>query len=208
MLDNIYALQQHTEQSVPCASLSFEYIGFSQLVHAVSDYSSVKICCYDRAADGVWRLNEHIGIAAGFAGRNGVSRFKREGDGSTPAGLFRLGCAFGSSEKPETKMTYRKISADSYWVDDSRSRFYNTWVEGAENVDWRSAEHLGDYPGEYAYAVVIEYNTSETIPDKGSAVFLHCGNRPTSGCIALPEARLLQILKWLDPEKTPGILIT
>jgi L,D-peptidoglycan transpeptidase YkuD (ErfK/YbiS/YcfS/YnhG family) len=43
----------------------------------------------------------------GYVGKNGVASRKREGDGKTPAGLFRLGTAFGVREKPDTRMSYR-----------------------------------------------------------------------------------------------------
>jgi L,D-peptidoglycan transpeptidase YkuD (ErfK/YbiS/YcfS/YnhG family) len=137
-------------------------------------------------------------------GQNGINESKKEGDGCTPAGLFRLGHAFGIREKPETKMSYLKVTADSFWWDDAASPHYNTWVEGMIIDGWQSAERLLDYPREYSYGVVIEYNTAERMPGKGSAVFLHCGSKPTSGCVAVPEAALLRILKWLDPEKRPA----
>ncbi len=187
--------------------LSIDNLAYSQLILVIATASDTKIRCYDKDAHGIWRFYEPIGIIKGFTGKNGVRYDKREGDGCSPAGLYRLGYAFGIKGKPETTMAYRKVSANSFWVDDQNSRHYNTWVDGKDNADWVSAEHLTDYPREYAYAVVIEYNTAERIPGKGSAVFLHCGSKPTSGCVAVPEAELLLLLKWLRPDKTPGILI-
>jgi L,D-peptidoglycan transpeptidase YkuD (ErfK/YbiS/YcfS/YnhG family) len=54
---------------------------------------------------------------------------------------------------------------------------------------------------------VIEYNTRPAVPGRGSAIFLHCGNQPTAGCVAVPESAMLDILSWLDPAKTPVIWI-
>lgn len=181
---------------------------YMQLVCVTARGSSAEIRCFEKNNTVGWFLVEPLGMITGFTGRNGISHSKREGDGCTPAGLFKLGYAFGMNEKPETKMKFRKITAESCWIDDPGSRHYNTWIEGKDGADWKSAEYLADYPREYAYAAVIEYNTAERIPGKGSAVFLHCGSKPTSGCIAMPEQELLKILKWLDPEKQPGILIT
>lgn len=194
-------------KAVTDAGTAFESIPFSQLILVLAHGSSADLRCYEKGYSAVWQLRESLGVMSGFVGRNGVSVSKKEGDGCSPAGLFRLGDAFGTVEKPETKMAYRRITENSFWVDDPSSCHYNTWVEGEHKADWSSAEHLSDYPGEYAYAVVIEYNTSAQTPGKGSAVFLHCGHRPTSGCIAVPEPTLLHILKWLEPEKSPGILI-
>ena len=92
-------------------------------------------------------------------------------------------------------------------MDDPSSPQYNRWVEAPVSAGWTSAEHLIDYPLEYACAVVIEYNTQELVPGRGSAIFLHCGSRPTSGCVAVQEADLLRILRWLDPAKQPEIFI-
>ncbi len=186
---------------------AFDAVDFSQLILVLAHGSSAYLRCYDKVVATQWRLREALGVIAGFVGRNGVTASKKEGDGCTPVGLFKLGHAFGIKEKPDTKAAYRSITENSYWVDDTHSCYYNTWFEGQQNDGWSSAEHLADYPREYAYAVVVEYNTAERLPGKGSAVFLHCGNRPTAGCVAIPEPALLNILKWLDPEKAPGILI-
>lgn len=194
-------------QAVLDAGLSFNTLDYSQLILASAKGSDAEIYCYDRNNQGIWRFNETLGILPGFVGKNGVSSDKQEGDGCTPGGLFRLGFAFGNKEKPETKMAYRKVTENSYWVDDPQSCRYNTWAEGLYLADWDSAEHLVEYKDSYAYAVVIEYNTSIVLPKVGSAVFLHCGVRPTSGCVAVPEELLIKLFEWLDPEKLPVILI-
>jgi L,D-peptidoglycan transpeptidase YkuD (ErfK/YbiS/YcfS/YnhG family) len=160
---------------------------------------------YEKDDGGLWRPVG--GFFAAFVGKNGVVRCKREGDGCTPSGFFRLGHAFGCREKPDTKMPYRAVTPASVWVDDPRSSRYNTWVEDGAGRDWESTEHLADYPDSYAYAVVVEYNTGDISPGKGSAVFLHCGTSPTSGCVAVAEDVVLELLHWLDPDKSPGILI-
>lgn len=188
------------------AGLPPEEIDAAQLLIVTAQGVSAELCCLEKNGS-TWSRNDTIGIIAGHIGKNGLSTSKKEGDGCTPAGLFRLGYAFGIREQPEIKMAYRRITKDSYWVDDPDSRFYNMWIEGRQYADWTSAERLSDYQREYAYAVIIEYNIPERLPGKGSAIFLHCGDRPTSGCIAVPEPELLTILKWLDPSRFPKILI-
>jgi L,D-peptidoglycan transpeptidase YkuD (ErfK/YbiS/YcfS/YnhG family) len=190
------------------AAIAPEKLACAQILLVRVQGAKAEVRCYDRPGTTAWRFNASLGIIPGCAGRNGISASKKEGDGCTPSGLFSLGHVFGINEKPETKMPYRRVTAESFWVDDPASPHYNTWVEGGMNGGWQSAERLSDYPREYAYAVVIEYNTADRIPGKGSAVFLHCGSKPTSGCIAVPEAELLKILRWLDPKKAPAILIT
>lgn len=104
-------------------------------------------------------------------------------------------------------MEYRQINNNCYWVNDSESPLYNQWIE-SDNVTWKSAEHLSDYPIAYKYAVVIDYNLNPIIPNKGSAIFLHCMTGSyTAGCVAVPESDMLYILKWLDSAKNPIIII-
>jgi L,D-peptidoglycan transpeptidase YkuD (ErfK/YbiS/YcfS/YnhG family) len=195
-------------QAVTSLGLTFGAIHAAQLIHVLAQGSGALLRCYLRNAQQIWYPDPSLGGITGYIGRNGISSQKKEGDGRTPSGLFRLGYAFGSNEKPETKMAFRKTTTGSVWVDDPNSCYYNTWAEPSSDCDWVSAEHLCDYSDSYAYAVIIEYNTAPVSRAKGSAIFLHCGNRPTSGCVAVPEHDLLKILKWLDPDKAPAILIS
>ena len=60
----------------------------------------------------------------------------------------------------------------------------------------------------YDYGAVIAYNTART-PGLGSAIFLHVGTGgPTAGCVSLPVAELLKVLRWLNPKDHPTIAIT
>ena len=178
-----------------------------QAILVTAEGSAARICCYERLPSGIWQACEAIGAIKGHVGRHGVRREKREGDGCTPGGWFRLGHAFGCRPKPETLMPYRPITPDRFWVDDPESWYYNTWVEGIDQKDWSSAEHLADYPDSYAYAAVIEYNMRPSDPGKGSAIFLHCGAAPTAGCVAVPDNAMLRLLMWLDPSKKPVIIL-
>lgn len=190
------------------AGLSFDDLAFSQFVLVATAGSETDIYCYDKGDSGLWTFNKDLGVISGYVGRNGISTAKSEGDDYTPAGLFSLGYAFGNSAKPITGMAFKSITKDSYWVDDPNSIFYNQWVEGTVDADWRSAEHLADNIRSYAYAVVVEYNMApNTVAGKGSAIFIHCGDKPTSGCITVSEEALLRILKWLSQDEKPSILI-
>ena len=144
---------------------------------------------------------------SGIVGKNGVSEKSREGDNCTPKGSFSLGFAFGTEKINGLSMEYRQINTNCYWVDDFESPLYNQWIESSD-ITWNSAEHLSDYPIAYKYAVVINYNMNPIIPNKGSAIFLHCMTGSyTAGCIAVPESDMLYILKWLDLDKNPIIII-
>ena len=132
-----------------------------------------------------------------FLGRNGVTINKKEGDLKTPIGTFNLGIVFGMHDiQKELKIPYIQINKDLYWGDDVNSRYYNQLVDIQKiSKDWKSAEHLSDYPRQYEYAMEIKTNP-ENIPGNGSAIFLHCSvQKPTAGCVAIEKEKMLEILK-------------
>ena len=98
-----------------------------------------------------------------FIGRNGVTNYKKEGDGKTPKGIFELGIVFGTHDRKDINLSnnimYIKITDKLYWVDDINSKYYNQIIDITKvNKDWDSAEHLIQYYKEYEYAVEIKTN--------------------------------------------------
>ena len=93
-------------------------------------------------------------------------------------------------------LTYRQITNEDYWVDDSESSYYNQWVNTNEvPISWNSAEHLISQPVSYKYGIAINYNTS-CVPYAGSAIFLHCNKGArTAGCVSVPESIMVSIMK-------------
>jgi L,D-peptidoglycan transpeptidase YkuD (ErfK/YbiS/YcfS/YnhG family) len=60
----------------------------------------------------------------------------------------------------------------------------------------------------YAFLAVIGFNTSPVIPGRGSGIFLHVEvHNSTNGCVSLPKAQLLRVLRWLSPAAAPRIVI-
>ncbi|MDF2790703.1 MAG: putative secreted protein [Bacillus sp. (in: firmicutes)] len=131
----------------------------------------------------------------GFVGKYGIGNV-HEGSMKTPYGAYSLGFAFGTSN-PGTKLPFRQITPKSWWVEDSNDPNYNTWQEG-DHFN-KPSEHLADYPVQYKYAVVINYNTART-PWAGSGFFVHVSNGSyTAGCVSLPESQMVQLLNKLEP---------
>lgn len=193
------------QQMLSKEGLSFETLPCKQLVLVVADGTTCTLYTYEKGEDGFWKK---VLSAQGYVGKNGLTNDHKEGKGTTPAGFYKLGFAFGHEAVPTTKYPYRQITEGCYWVDDPASQYYNQWVTQDQEKDWNSAEDLWKIKTEYALAVLIEYNYGvNTVPGKGSAIFLHVGSKPTAGCVAISKANMKAVLGWLEEEATPYILI-
>lgn len=177
------------------------------IIAAAPESSPAAVLRSFERSGGCWR--PAFPAMAAVIGRNGFSAAKAEGDGCSPAGVFRLGLCFGKSANPGTRLAYRQTAPHDCWVDDSRSAWYNTWQTEPARGRWRSAEKLRRPDHLYDYAVVIHYNTDPPVPGKGSAIFLHIWEGPgrgTLGCTALAQDHLLQLIRWLDPAARPLLI--
>jgi L,D-peptidoglycan transpeptidase YkuD (ErfK/YbiS/YcfS/YnhG family) len=132
---------------------------------------------------------------------------KREGDGRTPSGVYGFDFFFGVSADPGVRFPFRPVLSRSIvWDDDPASPRYNQWVDEAVGDAGADPEPMYVTPA-YDYGAVIAYNTAAA-PGLGSAIFLHVSTGgPTAGCVSLPEAQLLGVLRWLDPGGQPRIVL-
>lgn len=136
-------------------------------------------------------------------GRGGLitAEKKREGDGCTPIGTWRLRECWYRADRmraPETKLPLRIITPNDGWCDDPKHALYNRHVKlpfaASHEQLWREDEA-------YDLIIPLGYNDDPVIPGKGSAIFLHVAKpdyAPTEGCVALAKADLLLILKEAD----------
>ena len=131
-----------------------------------------------------------------YYGENGFSSMRKAGDKTTPVGLYKILYAFGTESNVKTNLSFKLITNKSYFCDDDESKFYNSWVESDVPI---IGEHLIDYPKQYHYGLVFDFNMNPTIKGLGSSIFLHCkGNREyTAGCIAIEEKELIKIINDL-----------
>lgn len=179
-------------------------IGCHQLVTVNSNGSYAKIDFY-RLTDNTWVREEDLSCS-GFVGANGVTEDMHEGSNATPKGFYSIREAFYISEQPETGLSLFQITNDTYWIDDPDSAFYNRRVEGTENKDWNSAEHMIDYTVAYEYGFVVDYNT-EAAYNAGSAIFFHVSYNPTAGCIGTSRDMVLKYIAALNMSEKPYIVI-
>jgi D-alanyl-D-alanine dipeptidase len=137
---------------------------------------------------------------------------KHEGDTRAPAGLFRLGTAFGyaAAQPAEWKMPYVSLTPSVECVDDIHSKYYNRVVDRATvSPDWNSSEHMLYTNGQYQWGLVVDDNSDPVIPGAGSCIFMHIWlgtGEGTVGCTAMAQENIEALLAWLDPAKTPLLL--
>jgi D-alanyl-D-alanine dipeptidase len=154
----------------------------------------------------------------GMAWGRGVAEFggtggKVEGDNKAPAGIFRLGPAFGYAPKSAArwiKLSYVPLTKQTEGIDDPRSRYYNRLVDRSRvaKVDWQSSEQMLRADNLYKWGVVVAHN-SPARPGAGSCIFLHIwkdSRSATAGCTAMPEQDLVNLLRWLDPTARPVLV--
>jgi L,D-peptidoglycan transpeptidase YkuD (ErfK/YbiS/YcfS/YnhG family) len=139
---------------------------------------------------------------------------KKEGDGRSPAGIFRLTYAFGyapAEEVREIKLPYIQCTSSVDCVDDTNSSSYNIIVDrrSVAKVDWKSSEKMRLSDDEYKLGVFVAHNTSPTEPGAGSCVFMHVWEEPghpTSGCTAMGVGSIESLLGWLDARSNPVLV--
>lgn len=151
-----------------------------------------------------------IAWGVGFDGVSSEGPHKHEGDGKAPAGVFPLDTVFGFAPRDSmqsVRLPYVQLLPSTDCVDDTTSSHYNTVVNKATApaVDWNTAEHMRQM-GQYKMGVIVGYNAMPPVRGRGSCIFLHIWAGPesrTAGCTAFDEAKLRDMIMWLDPKKRP-----
>ena len=139
---------------------------------------------------------------------------KTEGDGRSPAGVFKLSSAFGyanAEEMKELKIPYIPITEMLECIDDSKSRHYNQLIlrNEIEEVDWQSSEKMYFADIWYQQGVIIDHNANPVVKGAGSCIFLHnwlLPNETTAGCTEMEPANMKKIIYWLDSSANPIIV--
>ncbi|WP_426690245.1 L,D-transpeptidase family protein [Rhodanobacter ginsengiterrae] len=143
--------------------------------------------------------------------------FKREGDNRSPAGVFRIGEAFGYAAHAATALPYRALSATDYCMDVSGSAQYNRIVDakvvGADAVKGSTEPMRRDLHANgdqrYRLGFVIE-NNPQAAPNGGSCIFAHLWKSPadaTAGCTAMTPPVMQSLLAWLKPQDHPVFVL-
>ena len=141
-------------------------------------------------------------------GKNGLKSEKKEGDGCTPKGIFKIGKVYYRADRVcnlETILKTKIITKNMGWCDDPNNKNYNKEITLSKK---NKGEKLFRKDNAYDIFIVIEYNTKEIHPYKGSAIFIHLTKNynPTRGCIALKKNDLLILLKIIKKKSKIEII--
>lgn len=136
-------------------------------------------------------------------GASGIRRDKREGDGATPRGTFRLLAGYWRADRltrPATALPLIPLMPDMGWCDDPADPAYNRAVTlpypGRHERLWRD-DHV------YDIVVVIDFNLDPVRRGAGSAIFLHLARpdfSPTEGCVAVSLDGMRRLLAQVNSE--------
>jgi len=135
-------------------------------------------------------------------GRGGIKANKREGDGGTPRGTFRLRRLWWRADRvarPLTHLPVRPITGADGWCEDPGDRRYNQPIRLAPG---QPGDRLKRDDRLYDFIIEIDHNARPRVAGRGSPVFLHLARPqfgPTAGCVAMTQAAMLRLLSRLGP---------
>jgi L,D-peptidoglycan transpeptidase YkuD (ErfK/YbiS/YcfS/YnhG family) len=152
------------------------------------------------------------GRTAARVGWNGLADRRREGDGTTPTGVYTIGrVMYGNAPDPGVRYRYQRLTCGDWWNEDPRSPTYNSFQHvrcGTRPPFRTTTPGLWQETRAYRHFAVIEFNMRPVVSGRGSGIFLHAQTgRSTNGCVSIPVSRLVGVLRWLDPAKSPRIAI-
>jgi L,D-peptidoglycan transpeptidase YkuD (ErfK/YbiS/YcfS/YnhG family) len=172
--------------------------------------TSAGVRLWQRGGDGCFR--PVAGPWTARVGWNGLADRRREGDGTTPTGVYRLGATmYGNAPNPGVRFRYRRLRCGDWWNEDPRSPTYNTFQHvrcGTRPPFRTTTPGLWEERTAYRHFAVIEFNVRPIVPGRGSGIFLHAKTgSSTNGCVSLSVSQLVSTLRWLDPARHPRIVI-
>ena len=135
-------------------------------------------------------------------GRGGIKANKREGDGATPRGTFRLKRLWWRADRhahPRTLLPVRRIAPDDGWCEDPHDRHYNQRITVPKGS---KADRLVRSDMLYDFIIELDHNTRPRVAGRGSAVFIHVARErfaPTAGCVAMTMPALRRLIGRVGP---------
>ena len=113
-------------------------------------------------------------------GKAGIGKKKKEGDNVTPKGLYKIVKIYYRQDrikKISSKFKLIKITKNIGWCDDPNSEKYNQIINLPTKYSY---EKLYRKDNVYDLILVLNYNMSPVIKNKGSAIFIHITKKKIS----------------------------
>lgn len=136
-------------------------------------------------------------------GRSGLTDDKKEGDGATPIGTFKLLYGFHRQDRitlPHSRLSFSAIQTDDGWCDAPENEQYNALIKLPFDA---SHEIMMRKDRLYDVCIVLDYNIKPAVSGLGSAIFFHQTSpeqKPTEGCVAIDPEHMREILPLLSDE--------
>ena len=137
-------------------------------------------------------------------GRSGTitAADKREGDGASPIGVWRMKRVFyrpDRLDRPVTALPTVPLKQTDGWCDAADHPLYNRPV----TLPF-AASHEKLWREDHAYDVIVElaHNDAPVIAGLGSAIFFHLAHedgRSTEGCVAIALTDMVDLLRQAPP---------
>lgn len=137
---------------------------------------------------------------------------KKEGDGRSPAGVYRIGGAWGYAAKIRKfpALDYRQITSRDLWVEDPASPKYNCNVilDREPATAWEKKQQMRQDDPVHALKLFIAHNAPpKVVPGAGSSIFFHIwrngGTKATAGCTTMDSTTLGWLISKIDPARRP-----
>ena len=170
----------------------------TQVVSVVSTGgSNATMDIYQRDATGWQALRTGVPTHVGSAG---MAPQAKSNVPATPMGVYTLDSAFGTAANPGTGLPYTQVGPNHWWSGDDHSPTFNSMqVCQKAQCPFNTADSENLQIPQYKHAVVMGVNKNKT-PGGGAAFFFHTTDgKPTEGCVAVDDAQLVSIMKWLRP---------
>ena len=141
------------------------------------------------------------------------STLKREGDGRSPAGIFRIEGLYTTCKIPvkhHPRLPELRVTSADLWVSDvRRPDLYNRHIRLNQpaRTAWEKKEQMRLNDHAHSIKLLIGHNRDKPIAGAGSSIFFHIWRRngaaATAGCTTMSEGNIRAIIARLDPAKKP-----
>ncbi|MBT8036333.1 MAG: L,D-transpeptidase family protein [Verrucomicrobiae bacterium] len=151
--------------------------------------------------------------------KNNPAPLKREGDRRSPAGIFKIGGAYGYAAeiKRHPRLPYRQLTPRDLWVENKSSPDYNRHLilDHDPTSDWEKKAQMRQNDHAHSLKLYIAHNDAilggRAIPGLGSAIFFHIwrggGKQSTAGCTTMAASQLQQLIARIDPAQKPVFIL-